>query len=214
MKQKFNKAELIKELQNQLDKIADFASMYDSGKTTYAQDIAVKLRVIFHNTNNSKSLLRQLKLEHIPFVDSAKRYSSTNMLSHNGLISSQTIVGPGHDGSWSYIAPLEKAVIQIVGFENWWDSKKVIADGQRNIFTRRKLILELADTDGGAHVDEGLKEDYHKLTRQNSLGWVQMDQWGKSEAMGNPVPPSIRQIAFETIETFKKIDVDKESRLR
>jgi hypothetical protein len=74
--------------------------------------------------------------------------------------------------------------------------------------------LELADTDRGAHVDEGLKDDYHKLTRQNSLGWFQVDQWGKSEAMENPVPPSIRLIAFETIETYKKIDLDKEIRLR
>ena len=53
MKQKLDKEELIGQLNNQLNKIADFASMYDSGKITYAQDIAVKLRVIFHNTNKN-----------------------------------------------------------------------------------------------------------------------------------------------------------------
>jgi hypothetical protein len=69
-------------------------------------------------------------------------------------------------------------------------------------------------TDGGAHVDEALKADYHNLTRKNSLGWFQVDQWGKSEALENPVPPSIRQIAFETLETFKSVDIENESKLR
>src|SRR5690606_19081351 len=119
-----------------------------------------------------------------------------------GLISLKTTLGPGHDGSWSYDVPLDKATIQKVDFQNWWDSKKIIVDGDKTVFTRRKLILELADTDGGAHVDEGLKNDYHKLTRQNSLRWFQVDKWGKSKAMDNPVPPTIRQIAFETIQTF------------
>ena len=138
MKQKFNKTELIKELQNQLDKIADFAAIYDAGKKNYAQDIAVKLRVIFHNKNNSKSLLRQLKLEHIEFIDTCKKYNSTNLLSHWGLISAETKLGPSQDGSWSYVAPLDKATIQTVEFENWWDSKKVIVDRQKSTFHKTK----------------------------------------------------------------------------
>ena len=59
MKQKLDKGELIQQLRNQLDKIKDFTAIYDSGKPAYAQDIAVKMRILFHNTNNSKSLLRQ-----------------------------------------------------------------------------------------------------------------------------------------------------------
>jgi len=46
------------------------------------------------------------------------------------------------------------------------------------------------------------------------MGWFQVDQWGKSELMGNPVPPTIRQIAYETIETFKTLDIGKESKFR
>lgn len=215
MKQKLDKGELIQQLKNQLDKIKDFASLYDSGKPTYAQDIAVKLRILYHNTNSSKSLLRQLKLEHISFVDTGKKYSSNNLMSHWGLITVKSTIGHGHDGSWSYDAPLDKSSeIQTVNFQNWWDSKKIIVDGKKNIFTRKKIIQELADTDGGAHVDEGLKEDYHQLTKQNSLGWFQVDKWGKSEAMGNPVPPTVRQIAFETLETFKNLDIEKESGIR
>ncbi len=212
MKLKLNKAEIVIQFRNQLDKIEDFITIYDSGKKTIAQDIAVKLRVLFHNTNNSKSLLKQLKLEHILFVETGKKYEANNLFSHWGLVSAEAKLGNGEDGSWSFVPMLEKAIVRRVEFQSWWDSKKIIVDKSKNIFTRRKLILELAETDGGAHVDEGLKEDYHSLTRRNSLGWFQVDKWGKSEAMENPVPPSIRQIAFEVIETFRNIDVETESK--
>jgi hypothetical protein len=215
MKEKLDKTELVTHLRDQIDKISDFATIYDSGKKTIAQDIAVKLRVIFHTTNNSKSLLKQLRLDHIPFVDTGKKYEVKNLLiSHWGLISPQTTLGHGGDGSWKYVPMLSHSTSKLVDFENWWNTKKVLVDKKSNIFTRRKLVLELADTDGGAHVDEALKADYHDLTRKNSLGWFNVDQWGKSEALENPVPPSIRQIAFETLETFKLIDIEKESKLR
>lgn len=216
MKQRLGKSELIIQLKNQLEKISDFAAIYDSGKSSYAQDIAVKLRIIFHNSNTSKSLLKQLKLDHIPITDTCKKYNVSNLLSHHwGLIGVQTIVGSGQEGSWKYVAPLDKASeVRQVDFQNWWDLKKVIVDREKRVFTRRKLILELANTDGGAHVDDGLREDYFQLTRENSLGWFQVDKWGRSEALNNPVPPSIRQIAFEVIETFKNLDIEKESKLR
>ncbi|MBN8653714.1 MAG: hypothetical protein J0L67_19955 [Cytophagales bacterium] len=215
MKEKLDKKELVNHLRNQLDEISDFVTIYDSGKKTIAQDIAVKLRVIFHSTNNSKSLIKQLRLDHVSFVDTGKKYESKNLFnSHWGLIAAQTTLGQGGDGSWKYVPMLDKSAIRLVDFQNWWDSKKVIVDKDKNIFTRRKLVLELADTDGGAHVDEALKADYHNLTRKNSLGWFQVDQWGKSEALENPVPPSIRQIAFETLETFKSVDIENESKLR
>jgi len=47
---------------------------------------------------------------------------------------------------------------------------------EKNIFTRRKIVLELSDTDGGAHVDAGLKDDYFALSRDNSLGWFNTDK--------------------------------------
>jgi hypothetical protein len=56
-----------------------------------------------------------------------------------------------------------------------------------------------------------LKTDYHDLTRNNSVGWFLKDQRGKIQNLDNPVPPSIRQIAFEVIETFKTVDLETES---
>ncbi len=214
MKRKLNKDNLIEQLQNQLTLIEDFCTIYDNGKKLIAQEIAVKLRIIYHNTNNSKSLIRQLKLDHVSFIDTGTKYSPNNILSHWGLLSVNTKLGDGGDGKWRAIPKLDNSENRQVGLANWWDGKKIIADKKRNIFTRRRLILELANTDGGAHVDSGLKEDYHELTRKNSLGWFNLNKWGQSEALENPVPPSIRQIAFEALATFKQIDIKNESRLR
>src|SRR5688572_31001212 len=100
MKEKLDKTELVSHLRNQLDKISDSVTIYDSGKKTIAQDIAVKLRVIFHSANNSKSLIKQLRLEHISFVDTGKKYEVKNLFSHWGLIAAQTTLGQGGDGSW------------------------------------------------------------------------------------------------------------------
>ena len=75
-----------------------------------------------------------------------------------------------------------------------------------------KMYLE-ARIHGGAHLDEGLEMPYHNLSRKNSLGWFSVDKDGFQVAFGNPVPASIRQISHEVIETFKGIDIEKESRL-
>jgi hypothetical protein len=214
MKQHLKKPEIIFQLETQLEKIATFADIYDTGNKSIAQEIAVKLRVIFHNTNKSKSLLAQLKLDHIPFVDTAKKFESNNILSHWGLIAAESTLGDGGGGTWQYVPTLNNAESRLVPFDNWWDSKKVIADGKRNVFTRRKLVLEVSDTDGGAHVDEALKEDYHDLTRKNSLGWFQNRDGEEGRPLNDPVPPSIRQIAFETLATFSRINLKTESRLR
>ena len=86
-------------------------------------------------------------------------------------------------------------------FEKWWNNN-VIKDNKGRFFSRKQLILHVADTDGGAHVDPELDEQYMDFSRKNSLGWVIGD--GNIE---KPFPPPtmacIRQIAHEVLETLK-----------
>jgi hypothetical protein len=103
--------------------------------------------------------------------------------------------------------------IRMVDFDNWWDNKVVICDKFKKTFTRRKLILELADTDGGAHVDSSIKENYWKQTRENSINWFVHDKTGRPIPIENPVPLCIRQIAHEVIQTFKSLNLYEASTL-
>ena len=92
---------------------------------------------------------------------------------------------------------------QLVNYQNWWDGKKVIAEGKKQTkpptkqisFTRRDLIKLVADTDGGAHVDAAINTDYHKLRNENLLGWYNLT-------------------AYEVLNTFNLIDIARESQLK
>ncbi len=87
-------------------------------------------------------------------------------------------------------------------FDLWW-ALPVIRDAQRNEISRRDLVLSVADMDGGTHVDPAIEEVYARLSRSNSLAWVFQNDKG-ARPLGNPVPASIRQIAWEVDESVKR----------
>jgi hypothetical protein len=209
MKKALDKNDLLAHLEDCLKKIVIFNQIYDSGEQTIARDIAVKLRIMFHNTENSKSLINQLKLNHIKFVDSADKYDPKNLLTHHGLL--MLIMGK----NVRQLAPqLELSKIKYTSFDNWWNLDIVLSDQKKNTFTRKKIILELANTDGGAHVDPEINEPYFDISRSNTIGWkIHESDSTKDRPINDPIPPSIRQISYETLLTFRKIDVTKESRL-
>ncbi len=69
--------------------------------------------------------------------------------------------------------------------------------------TRCDLVLNVADSDGGAHVDPSLDEAYMDLSRNNSLGWILRE----GDAVG-PFPPPVmacvRQIGHEVLVTLRE----------
>jgi len=89
-----------------------------------------------------------------------------------------------------------------VPFDDWWN-RVIIRDQAGVEFTRRDLVLALANQDGGAHVDPELHEAYEALSRSNSMGWTAGIASGTSGGavvgvpMGSPVPANVRQIGWE-----------------
>jgi len=109
-------------------------------------------------------------------------------------------------GRGSYAAPLvdgnQTRPKKYVIFSEWWE-KVVIVDSNKNKFTRRELVLTLANKEGGAHVDPLIDEAYAELTRHNSVGWIVSD--GKSEMPINDVELfSVRQIAHEVLKSLER----------
>jgi len=64
-------------------------------------------------------------------------------------------------------------------------------------------VLNVANTDGGGHVDPALDEAYLDLSRNNSLGWV-INKGDVQRPFPPPVMACVRQIAHEVLETLKK----------
>ena len=55
-------------------------------------------------------------------------------------------------------------------FIKWWEQNIIFKDSRGNIFTRKDLVRNVTDKDGGAHVDPSLQEAYANLSRFNLTG--------------------------------------------
>ena len=159
-----------------------------------------------YDTSKSKSLLTQLGKKGIGFYDTAIDYDPNNLAPHMGLIMMRISTKSGV----GYIAPLDnlspsRIKKEKVSFDEYWN-KIVFRDSADNMFTRGELLLTLANKEGGAHVDPKLDDAYANLSRFNSLGWKSVVSKGgvRTETeMGNPVLPSVRQIAHEVVKTLR-----------
>jgi hypothetical protein len=200
MKMKRPMGDLRAQLKTQIDFLTRSAQSFDAGERNEAIRMAVGIRVIVHDTKASKSLLRQLGKKDILFYDTAHPFDSKNLMPHLGLF--QIHLGGASTG---FAAPLDNISPERLGrkiqFNTWWD-RIVLSDNLKNRFTRKDLVLTLADQDGGAHVDPHLEEKYVKLSRLNSTGWI-IGEKGVERPAERPDYPSLRQITHEVLKTLK-----------
>ncbi len=188
----------------QIEFLTRSASAYDEGYESEAKRMAVVLRVLFHDTRNSTSLLTHLGKNDMLFYDTSEGLNPRNLLPESTL--TITRIQFGGNGGGNYIAPLDegppsKYINGKVSFNSWW-KKEVIKDNEGRKFTREDIVLLVCHKDGGAHVDENLDGRYADLTRNNSLGLKYFDNNTESDIDGVELA-SIRQITHEVLKSFK-----------
>jgi hypothetical protein len=193
MKTILNKPELVSLLQQRLKDIEILCDEYDKGNETVVALIAEKITGIFHNSDHSKALLNQLKLSHLDIYCSSEVYNSKSLTNFIGLLKLRHKAGKG----WSYSSKLDPSELKRVSQENWWNNKKVIIDSDSIAFTRGKIIKSSANAEPLV---------------LNTSGWTIKDADGNKSTI-NPIPETVRQIAFELLESFRGIDLNKESKL-
>jgi hypothetical protein len=151
------------DLANQLEKQLRFLETscreYDTGNLDEAIRIATALRVIFHHTASSTSLLVHLAA------------SSTRMLSTCGTRKSDDPRGywlgfikvsmdVGKQTLWCEpLFSTKPSMHRVVPFTAWWDSETVYFGGGRKI-RRKTVVLDAANKDGGAHIDAHIPGNY------------------------------------------------------
>jgi SEC-C motif len=190
-------ADLQAHLDEQLGFLERSASSFDQGYEDEAKRLAVTLRVLLHETAHSHSLLGQLGPRNGPFVDTALPNDAANLMTHGELVF--TAMGPPRT---RYVAMLDDVpVTKQIPFEDWWNAP-VFIDRDKSSLTRKQLVLIAANQDGGAHVDPALDDVYRKLSKENSLTWVAVED-GKARQMDGPERAAIRQIAHEVLKTLK-----------
>ncbi|ROZ49405.1 hypothetical protein EEB13_05645 [Rhodococcus sp. WS3] len=203
--------DLLADLNEQFLFLKNSCATYDGGFEAEAKRIAVVIRTLVHDTKNSRSLLYQMKIKSVlQWNDTAHDIKPHNIAATTGL----TSMGLGLDGSIAFLPRVGERLrsapsLRTVSFDDWW-TRHVIKDANGNLFSRRDLVLALANKDGGAHIDR-LQASTFALAHENSTGWIRMSDSGATNPMPSPIFPSVRTIAEElgtTIADQQQLIVD------
>ena len=185
------------QLDRQIQFLQRSCDAFDNGYHDESIRIAVVLRVLFHSTRSSTSLIRHLNAENICLVDSRPPLSPT-AVSYQGL--GMHVLGSNSE----FVPNLGKTPIlnPPATLNEWWNQICFVLNGSVRI-TRKDLVLGAANKDGGAHVDANLSAEYEALSRDGALGaYVTQNRDESIETdIANAHFPSIRQIGYEVLSS-------------
>jgi hypothetical protein len=189
--------ELVDKLRAQIGFLRRSAGLYDQGIEEEAVRLATTIRVLVHRSDGGESLLAQLSLLNVQLPDSSG-YDPRNVAPGGAFLTVIIQRGVGaHFEPWLGTHPT-----QLIGrrVEEWWASPAVRLNTGA-ILDRSKLVLMIADKEGGAHVDPTLAPEYGAVVRDNAWGWT----WGTAASpqghrpAGDPILATIRHITWELL---------------
>ena len=153
-----------RQLIRQIGFLANSCAAFDKGCWQEAIRIATCIRVLFHDTRHSTSLITHLNANDIELITSLPQLpdppdGGSNYCSI--IPCSMGVLSDGKQGV-SY-GPILDDFIQgsthVLPFEKWWN-QVFWSTTATNCLTRRQIVLAATNQDGGAHVDENLDEKY------------------------------------------------------
>ncbi|MFJ2502533.1 hypothetical protein [Microbacterium sp. NPDC087592] len=193
--------DLLQLLAEQLELLDLHCERFDSGRRVTSLSLSTTIRVLVHDTSSSHSVLGSLGVkETMRFLD-ASDYQRLAQFSKPG---DRRVQGsePGlvaaffpDEGDPYFIPRFETPEPDLPerAFEDWWQLP-TMSDDSGYEFSRRNLVLTVANKAGGAHVDRmGTSAVFNDLARKGSLGFWTVN----GRVLASPVPPAIRQIAEE-----------------
>jgi SEC-C motif len=190
-------SELSELLDEQVSFLISSSAAFDGGFEGEIKRLAVSVRVLVHDTSQSTSLMTLTNRKGAQFFDSADPYDENNLLSHSSLV--QIHVGPRGSAPRAHLD--DCIPTRGVDFETWWNGI-VLVDDKKNESSRRDIVLSLANKEGGAHVDHKIDEAFNNLRKNNSQGWINVDETGRQVPADDNVPATMRQIAHEILKTL------------
>ncbi|RAP38923.1 hypothetical protein DID80_01670 [Candidatus Marinamargulisbacteria bacterium SCGC AAA071-K20] len=200
-KTKLKPEEIEDQLNKQLNLLSHYVSEYQK-VPELALALATTIRVLCHDTKNQKSLLSQLKFKtsthfkNTPFLE-----SSDNKAPFCGLV----YIRLNFDRAWfepKFNETTQSTESSSLHFDDWWNTV-IIRDYEGRYLSRKDLVLEMADRDGGAHVDKALGEDYYCISRKHSLTWTFHKDNNKPVPVTGIEQASVVQIGHELLCTLK-----------
>lgn len=198
MKVERSKENLIYQLEEQLNFLKASSHLFDIGVESEAKRIALTLRILLHDTKNSKSLLTHLEIK-----DKLWFYDCFEKMEENCVFCITVGVMSTPNGL-KYVPNLFKPKFK-VNFDDWWNQIIIFQKNPTPIkYTKKDVILSVADTDGGAHVDDKLPQNYYNLIQNKALPDVKIQSSLGEGTTNNAMPSIIRQCAHEIELSLKE----------
>lgn len=191
--------------------------IYDEGLTYSAVLISTLLRTLLKDKGNTKSMLMQLNLkDSLKFLDSSTKRGTTSFWEigenvsnisictyanfYGGLLKKK-IQNLNGELTLDFLPLLDaNRTVRWLSFDEWY--KGTVLESPTPMKMTRKDIIEIVtDKDGGAHIDSKIPENYAEFRESTSLHYKLN---GKDAIFNqNPVYVSVRQIAYELLESLK-----------
>ena len=194
-----DRPELIEKIREQVQLLDILGEQFDAGHRVVGYPLATVVRVLVHDTAQSHALLAQVgELTTTKFLDTSAPINPRNLISDFGLVVMQMTIGKGNEWVPRCAAPsFPVATPRDVAFTSWWGTD-VMKDAKGRTWSRRGMVLAIANKEGGAHIDPQQPIDIRAIEVENSMGWKYVDPVkGDVPMREGPLLPSIREIAYE-----------------
>lgn len=207
-------SELLTKLRSQVGFLERSSASFDAGNEDEGEQLAHRARLLLHDTDHSHSLLGQLGVKTaLGYTDTSIHHERetkhlggglhvATVTAHAGLVGWRTT----ESGSWIYapgLAPEGDRINPPVAFDQWW-RKPFLKDTSGGPITRRSVVRDVANKDGGSHVDPVIPEAFRLLASGASLPFQVGSGDGSSSDIRGFVMATIRQIAFELLDTLRR----------
>lgn len=176
--------------------LARSCELYDQGYKEEALRLAVSLRVIFHDTKQSISLLQHLNLK-----DKVKLIST--------FVSQKSMGDKFGNINWHTVIPLMLTSNGVIAPTNTWDARSILSANDwwnEEIWlenelklSRKDIVLSAANQDGGAHLDAN-PSTKTKALKTGPIVTVKINGKLVENGLTNHHYPLIRQISYEVLK--------------
>jgi hypothetical protein len=136
-----------KVLKDQYELLKDSVNDYYAGKEAKAIDVAVRIRTLVHDTDTSHAFLATIE----PNYQNLDIYRKPPP-AKNVVFSIPTGIQMSGDGTSRIIRDdFTLGSHELVPLERWWTAEYLIIGRIRS--SKKQIVLDVANKDGGAHVD-------------------------------------------------------------
>lgn len=196
--------ELLHRFQRQLRLLSKSANEYDRGDTDEESNMAIRLRVLFHDHNWTISVLEQLGAKSgLRLLSTAEHGTATE-----GFWSALTFqrIYSADDGMRGAFQPKLDAARhrRLVPFDQWWEGEIVYAAVATGIvISRRDVVLYAANKEGGAHVDTRVDSLLEWMLQGGTWMITNYPENGEptSFPFENMLSAALRQITYEVLNS-------------